>query len=363
LSSPDRSRALEKYRRVASTYDARNAAFPAQRAIRRRAVDLLALRPGDTVLDVGCGTGLSLGLLAEKVGPSGRIVAIEQSPDMLARAEERIARHGWQNVTLVESALEDARISVVADAAFLGLVHDVMRSPRALENVVAHVRPTGRLAVVGAKWMRLLFPFNVFVWLGARRYVTTLEGFGRPWTNLATLIPDLQVRAVWFGGGYLAWGSVPGRSTRISRLVKAPREAVYRALLDASAIARWRVPTGMTVHVHEFDAREGGAFRISLFSQEPTGTGKSSAQTDTYHGRFVRLVANEQVVEVLEFETADPALRGEMTITTTLAGAEGGTEIRAVHEGLPRGLAAADNEAGWSEALAKLAALVEARAR
>ena len=120
------------------------------------------------------------------------------------------------------------------------------------------------------------------------------------------------------------------------------------------------VPTGMTSHVHTFDAREGGSFRISLTYDAPTGTGKTTAHTDTYHGRFVKLVTNEQVVEVVEFETSDPALRGEMTITITLADAEGGTDILAVHDGLPPGLATADNEAGWRSSLAKLAALVEA---
>jgi uncharacterized protein YndB with AHSA1/START domain len=142
--------------------------------------------------------------------------------------------------------------------------------------------------------------------------------------------------------------------------VNVPRAKVYRALLDARAVATWKVPTGMTCHVHAFDPREGGAFRISLTYDEPTGAGKTTARTDTYHGRFVKLVPNEQVVEVVEFETTDPALRGEMTITTTLTDADGGTDILAVHEGLPPGLSSADNEVGWREALAKLAALVEA---
>jgi uncharacterized protein YndB with AHSA1/START domain len=149
-------------------------------------------------------------------------------------------------------------------------------------------------------------------------------------------------------------------STRISRRVKAPRALVYRALIDARAIATWKVPTGMTSHVHEFDPREGGSFRISLTYDAPTGTGKTTAHTDTYHGRFVKLVPDEQVVEVVEFETTDPAMQGEMTITTTLADADGGTEVLAVHEGLPSGLSPADNETGWRMSLAKLAALVEA---
>jgi uncharacterized protein YndB with AHSA1/START domain len=142
--------------------------------------------------------------------------------------------------------------------------------------------------------------------------------------------------------------------------VNAPRAIVYRALLDARAVATWMVPAGMTSHVHAFDARDGGSFRISLTYDAPAGTGKTTAHTDTYHGRFVSLVKNERVVEVVEFETTDPALRGEMTITISLADADGGTDVLAVHDGLPRGLPTADNEAGWREALDKLAALVEA---
>src|ERR671914_140815 len=149
-------------------------------------------------------------------------------------------------------------------------------------------------------------------------------------------------------------------STRTSRHVNAPRANVYRALLDAQAVATWVVPIGMTSHVHVFDAREGGLFRISLTYDEPTGTGKTTAHTDTYNGRFVKLVTNERVVELVEFETTDPDLRGEMMITISLADADGGgTEVLAVHDGLPPGVPLADNEAGWLEALAKLAALVE----
>lgn len=148
-------------------------------------------------------------------------------------------------------------------------------------------------------------------------------------------------------------------STRIRRHINAPRAAVYRALLDPRAIVKWKVPDGMTCHVHTFDAREGGSLRISLTYDAPAGTGKTTAHTDTYHGRFATLVPNEQVVEVDEFETDDPALRGEMTITITLADADGGTDLLAVREGLPRGLSPADNEIGWQMALVKLAALVE----
>ena len=148
-------------------------------------------------------------------------------------------------------------------------------------------------------------------------------------------------------------------STRVTQRINAPRALVYRALLDADAVATWMVPDGMTSQVH-FDPREGGGFRISLTYDEPTGSGKTTAHSDTHHGRFVELVPDERVVQVVEFETADPAMRGEMTITITLADAEGGTELVAEHGGLPPGLSPADNETGWRMSLAKLAALVEA---
>lgn len=148
------------------------------------------------------------------------------------------------------------------------------------------------------------------------------------------------------------------RSTRVSQHLAAPRAAVYRALLDPGAVATWMVPDDMSSHVHEFEAREGGRFRITLTYDAPTGTGKSTAHSDTYHGHFVKLVPDELVVEILEFETEDPAMRGEMTVTMTLTDAEGGSDLVAVHENLPPGLAPADNELGWRMSLGKLAKLV-----
>jgi uncharacterized protein YndB with AHSA1/START domain len=129
--------------------------------------------------------------------------------------------------------------------------------------------------------------------------------------------------------------------------------------LDPTAIAKWRVPAGMTSHVHAFNAHEGGSFRISLTYDTPSEIGKSSSHTDTYHGHFVRLVPDEQVVESFEFETSETKLRGTMTMTTTLTDADGGTDVRLVHEGIPDGVPAADNEAGTRSALANLAKLVE----
>jgi uncharacterized protein YndB with AHSA1/START domain len=148
-------------------------------------------------------------------------------------------------------------------------------------------------------------------------------------------------------------------STKVVQHVKAPRQRVYRALLDAAAVERWMVPTGMTSEVHRFESREGGQFRISLTYDSPTSAGKTSARTDTYHGRFVRLVPDEQVIEVVEFETGEPSLQGEMRITIDLADARDGTDVVALHEDLPPGLSPADNELGWSMSMDKLTRLIE----
>jgi uncharacterized protein YndB with AHSA1/START domain len=149
-------------------------------------------------------------------------------------------------------------------------------------------------------------------------------------------------------------------STTTSRHFDAPRSRVYAALVDAEAIRQWKVPREMTSEVHAFDGREGGGFRISLTYTSPDRTGKSTAHTDTYTGRFERLVLDELVVEVDEFETDDPSLQGPMTITISLADAGGGgTVLQAVHDGLPDGVRPEDNEAGWRESLERLAELVE----
>ena len=136
-------------------------------------------------------------------------------------------------------------------------------------------------------------------------------------------------------------------STRISRHVNAARAAVYEALLDARAVATWMVPAGMTSHVHQFDAREGGSFRISLTYHEPTGTGKTTAHTDTFHGplrqaRTERAGCRSGRVRDRRSHTAR-----QMTITITLAVADGGTDIFTVHDGLLPGLSTAGNETGW----------------
>lgn len=211
--SASRELALELYRRMAPRYDRGGARWPFA-GLRRRTVDLLDLAPGDAVLDVGCGTGLALPLLEEAVGPEGRIIAIDQSPDMLALARGRAGTHGWQNVTFIQSSIEEAAIPSQGDAALFAFSHDIIRSPQAVENAVQHLKPGGHVAVVGVAWGRWWeLPFSLMLWLNLRRGATTYEGLGRPWSHLERLVPRLQVRRA-FGGRhgcyYLGWGRVPG---------------------------------------------------------------------------------------------------------------------------------------------------------
>jgi uncharacterized protein YndB with AHSA1/START domain len=150
-------------------------------------------------------------------------------------------------------------------------------------------------------------------------------------------------------------------STRVSRIIKAPRRAVYEACLDPLAVASWRVPDNMTAHVHVFDAREGGTYRMSLTYRDPAPSpvGKTSEDTDTFQGRFVELVPDEKIVEAIEFDSRDPKFAGAMKMTTRLADADGGTEITILCQDLPPGIRPEDNEEGTRQALQKLAALVE----
>ena len=99
------------------------------------------MKRGDTVLDVGCGTGLCFPLLQHKLGPTGTIIGIDASSQMLHVAADRIADNGWNNVDLVTAPLATAPIDGVADAALFCAVHDVMQSPAALRNIVDHLPP------------------------------------------------------------------------------------------------------------------------------------------------------------------------------------------------------------------------------
>ncbi|MPY91417.1 MAG: ATPase [Luteitalea sp.] len=127
--------------------------------------------------------------------------------------------------------------------------------------------------------------------------------------------------------------------------------------MDPAALVAWLPPAEMTGHVHEFDARVGGGYRMSLFypPNERNFRGKTSDKEDMVNVRFMELASPRRIVEAVSFVTADPALLGEMTMTATFEEVSGGTEVTLVFENLPPGLRAEDNEAGSRLSLEQLA--------
>jgi uncharacterized protein YndB with AHSA1/START domain len=148
-------------------------------------------------------------------------------------------------------------------------------------------------------------------------------------------------------------------STTVRRTVAADRATVYAALLDPAAVARWRVPDGMTGEVRELQPYVGGRIRMSLRYDDPATAGKSGGATDTYSGTYVELVPGERVVEEVVFESEDEGLDGTITITTTLRDAADGTEVEIRMDGLPDAVPPDQNELGTRMALDKLALLVD----
>jgi SAM-dependent methyltransferase len=202
--APDRSVALAQYRQRAARYDDELAAFE---PIRIEAISRLDLHPGDCVLDVGCGTGLSFDRLHSRIGKGGHIVGIEQCPEMMARAQARVQAHRWNNVDLVLAPAASAKFHGRADAALFHFTHDIVRDEDSIANILAHLRPGARVVASGLQWAPpWSWPANGFVMLAALYSVTSLEGLGHPWSRLERRLADFSVQHVVLGGIYIATG-------------------------------------------------------------------------------------------------------------------------------------------------------------
>jgi uncharacterized protein YndB with AHSA1/START domain len=139
-------------------------------------------------------------------------------------------------------------------------------------------------------------------------------------------------------------------TVRLHRVLRAPPERIYRAFLEADAMAKWIAPYGFTAKVHHMDPRVGGTFRMSFTN---FGNGKSHA----FGGEYLELVPYERLHYTDKFE--DPNLPGVLHVTVTLKAVLCGTELNVVQEGIPEVIPTEMCYLGWQESLAQLANLVE----
>lgn len=204
----DNDLSIALYRDKAANYDA-SAAYTMP--LRRRTIALLRLQPGDTVLDVGAGTGLSYSLLREGVGETGRVLGFEQSPEMFAVAQARVVREGWANVWHINAPAETVHLPATADAVLFNYTHDICRTPEAVANVLRQLKPGARVAMAGMKFFPWWTgPLNLLAWLKNRPYNAKPADLWQPWSLVAARCDDFQWHSTQWGMGYVASGTVRG---------------------------------------------------------------------------------------------------------------------------------------------------------
>jgi arsenite methyltransferase len=202
----DNDISIQKYRSKASDYDA-SAQFTMP--LRRQAIDLLQLRPSDVVLDVGAGTGLSYSLLRDAVGPTGRVLAFEQSPEMFKLAQARVQQAEWTNVWHQLSSAEAVSLPERVDAILFNYVHDVSRTPEAVANIMRFAKPGARIAMAGVKFFPWWTgPLNLLAWVKNRPYNAKASDLWAPWNIVETYCEYFERSATQWGMGYIAQGRV-----------------------------------------------------------------------------------------------------------------------------------------------------------
>jgi uncharacterized protein YndB with AHSA1/START domain len=150
------------------------------------------------------------------------------------------------------------------------------------------------------------------------------------------------------------------RTDTASRVIAAPLERVYAALVDPDALIAWLPPEGMSGRFERFDARPGGSYRMVLTYADASGApGKATADSDIVEGRFLDVVPGARVVQAVDFVSDDPAYAGTMTMTWEVTAVDAGARVGIRADDVPDGISAQDHAAGLASSLANLAAYLE----
>ena len=204
---PDASLAQRRYAALATRYDATCHRVEPLRAL---AIDKLDLRPGDTVIDVACGTGATTEVLARAVGPGGCVIGIELSPQMAVLGSQRLRSAGLGQARIEVVAVQHAVLAEHADAFLFSYTHDVLQQPEAVAALAHLAKPGARYALLGMRTLPWVWgwPVNLFVMWRARRYLTTHHGLGAPWARLQAVSGEFELVGSWHAGtSYLALGT------------------------------------------------------------------------------------------------------------------------------------------------------------
>jgi demethylmenaquinone methyltransferase/2-methoxy-6-polyprenyl-1,4-benzoquinol methylase len=209
-----REHLIETYRKSARHYDITSQLYYPQRAHRRRAVQALRLRPGDSVVEIACGTGLNFPSIEQQIGPEGRIVGVDLTDAMLAQAQHRIETNGWSNVSLVQADAAEFEFPTGVDAILATYAHALLPESG---QVIAH----GAAALsAGGRWvvLDLKVPDNMPRWLAQLAIATVGRSASldewivrRPWeaihVAMQNTLADLSWTELFFGIAYLAVGT------------------------------------------------------------------------------------------------------------------------------------------------------------